>query len=137
MAQFGHIVMRTAGLLTLGVIVLNSEEDRTLGSTSGGRSRYLRAPGMVRHSPRGRLEARPLIALKTLGVLGLLTLLAIYRGEPETAEFPFLGSVEDWAWLRTGWWGILGLIGWAYLTVALVTLVLGRRREWLMGAWRS
>ena len=34
----------------------------------------------------------------------------------------------------SGWWGILGLIGWAYLTAALLTLALGRRREWLMGA---
>ena len=42
--------------------------------------------------------------------------------------------MADWAWLRTGWWGILGLIGWAYLTVSLLCLVLGKRREWLMGA---
>ena len=33
----------------------------------------------------------------------------------------------------TGWWGILGLIGWAYLTVSLLVLFLGERREWLMG----
>ena len=47
---------------------------------------------------------------------------------------PFLGHVATWAWLRTEWWGILGLIGWAYLTAAIIWLVLGRRREWLMGA---
>src|SRR5262249_35594393 len=58
----------------------------------------------------------------------------LYRRKPTTAEFPFYGPVEGWVWLQTGWWGILGLIGWAYLTVALLTLLLGRRREWLMGA---
>jgi heparan-alpha-glucosaminide N-acetyltransferase len=36
--------------------------------------------------------------------------------------------------MRPHWWGILGLIGWAYLTVGLLVLVLGFRREWLMGA---
>jgi predicted acyltransferase len=63
-----------------------------------------------------------------------VALLATFRGERGPAEFPIVGRVEDWAWLRTGWWGILGLIGWAYLTAALLTLALGRRREWLMGA---
>ena len=74
------------------------------------------------------------IALKALGVVGLMALLAIFRGERGPAEFPIVGRVEDWAWLRSGWWGILGLIGWAYLTAALLTLGFGRRREWLMGA---
>jgi predicted acyltransferase len=74
------------------------------------------------------------MSLKALGVLGLLALLAIYRRQPGPAQVPFWGTVENWTWLRTGWWGILGLIGWAYLTVSLLTLVLGRRREWLMGA---
>src|SRR5205807_6531629 len=61
-------------------------------------------------------------------------LLAIFRSEPGPAEVPFWGTVADWRWLRTGWWGILGLIGWAYLTVSLTMLVLGKRREWLMGS---
>jgi hypothetical protein len=61
-------------------------------------------------------------------------LLAIFRREPVTTELPIKGRVEDWVWLRSGWWGILGLIGWAYLTVGLLVLVLGWRREWLMGA---
>ena len=60
-------------------------------------------------------------------------LLAIFRGEPGPTEMPFWGTVERWVWLRTEWWGILGLIGWAYLTTAILWLVLGRRREWLMG----
>ena len=47
---------------------------------------------------------------------------------------PVLGRLEGWVWLQTGWWGILGLIGWAYLTVAVLTMILGRRREWLIGA---
>ncbi|HUT46574.1 MAG TPA: hypothetical protein VMX36_09830, partial [Sedimentisphaerales bacterium] len=41
---------------------------------------------------------------------------------------------SDTVWLRHSWWGILGLIGWAYLVTSLIYLVLGRRREWLIGA---
>ena len=47
---------------------------------------------------------------------------------------PFWGRVENWVWLRTEWWGILGLIGWAYLTTAIIWLIVGHRREWLMGS---
>jgi heparan-alpha-glucosaminide N-acetyltransferase len=67
-------------------------------------------------------------------MVGLVGLLAVFRSPTEPAELPFWGMVENWSWLRIGWWGILGLIGWAYLTVALLTLGLGKRREWLMGA---
>ena len=61
-------------------------------------------------------------------------MLAIYRREPVATELALGRHVEGWVWLRTEWWGILGLIGWAYLTVSILTLLLGRRREWLMGA---
>ncbi len=133
-AQFGHILIRSASLLILGVIELNSDEDHRLGSEIWATLAFIcvllawcvvpRVPGWKRNV---------LLALKIVGVLGLLGLLAIYRRSPHAAEVPLLGSFSNWAWLRIGWWGILGLIGWAYLTVALVTLVLGRRREWLMG----
>jgi hypothetical protein len=66
--------------------------------------------------------------------LGLIALLAFYRRGPVDAHLPFVGDVKGWVWLRTGWWGILGLIGWAWLTVSLLYLLMGQRREWLMGA---
>ena len=46
----------------------------------------------------------------------------------------FQGEVESWTWLRTQWWGILGLIGWSYLACALIYFVIGSRREWLVAA---
>jgi predicted acyltransferase len=132
--QLGHVLLRSAGLLVLGVIELNSDEDRTLGSNVWGTLAFICAILAWCVIPQGSgVKRSVLIALKTLGVLGLLVLLAIYRREPGTAEVPLLGSVSNWVWLRTGWWGILGLIGWAYLTVSLLVLLLGRRREWLMG----
>ena len=40
------------------------------------------------------------VTLKALGVVGLVVLLAIFRGERGPAEFPIVGRVENWAWLR-------------------------------------
>jgi hypothetical protein len=45
-----------------------------------------------------------------------------------------LFNPADTVWLRHSWWGILGLIGWAYLAASLVFLAVGHRREWLVGA---
>ena len=130
--QVGHVLLRTAGLLFMGVIVMNHEEDKSpralLWGTLAFACLILAWAGVP---AKGR---NVWIGLKVLGVVGLIALLAVFRGERGPAELPIWGRVEDWAWLRIGWWGILGLIGWAYVTVALLTLGLGRRREWLMGA---
>jgi heparan-alpha-glucosaminide N-acetyltransferase len=135
LAPLGHIFTRTAALLFMGVIELNRGDDRTLPRGLWGVFAYTVLILAWCSLPRERGWKRNLaLAVKALGGTGLVVLLAIYRRAPESAEIPFLGSVEGWVWLRTGWWGILGLIGWAYLTVGLLVLLLGSRREWLMGA---
>src|SRR5207248_2174416 len=134
-AQLVHVLTRTAGLLLMGVIELNRSHDRTLGSPWWGVLAYTALILAWCAVPRERGGRRGLVwAAKALGVAGLVVLLAVYRREPGPTEFPFWGRVEGWAWMRAGWWGILGLIGWAYLTVGLLVLLLGWRREWLMGA---
>jgi hypothetical protein len=37
--------------------------------------------------------------------------------------------------MRPAWWGILGLIGWAYLLVATLYLLVGNRLVWLSLLW--
>ncbi len=44
-----------------------------------------------------------------MGILGLIILAILYRS----------GSPENEEWMSTGWWGILGLIGWGYFVSAL------------------
>jgi len=51
--------------------------------------------------------------LQVSGIIILIVLAFLYKGESD-------GEVIG---LRTHWWGILGLIGWAYLTCALVYLL--------------
>jgi hypothetical protein len=134
-AQLAHVLVRTASLLLMGLIEFNSGDDRTLG---GPLWRLLAYTALILAwcAPVRKRGPRRLLVIvgKGLGLAGLLVLLAVYRREPGPAEIPFWGRIENWAWLRTGWWGILGLIGWAYGTVCLLVLLLGWRREWLMGA---
>jgi predicted acyltransferase len=134
-ALFGHILIRTAGLLLMGVIVYNSEDSQTCGQPLWGVLAFIAIILTWCDVPREHTARRTVLSnVKALGIAGLVVLLSLYRREPGTSEVPFLGRIGGWAWMRTGWWGILGLIGWAYLTVATLTLLLGRRREWLMGA---
>ena len=49
------------------------------------------------------------------GIVLLLVLAGIYRGNEESG------------WMSVQWWGILGLIGWAYLIASLLFQLLGRR----------
>lgn len=138
-ARLVHVLTRTATLLLMGLIELNGPHDRTIGAPLWRVLAYTAlilawcAVPLERNGKRGGKRSVVLTA-KALGIAGLLVLLAVYRQEPGPTEFPFWGRVENWAWLRAGWWGILGLIGWAYLTVGLLVLLLGWRREWLMGA---
>jgi predicted acyltransferase len=134
-AQLVHVLTRTAGLLLMGLIELNGPEDRTLGRPSWRVLAYTALILTWCALPRGRGGRRGLVlAAKAVGIAGLVVLLAVYRQEPASTQFPIWGRVEGWTWMRAGWWGILGLIGWAYLTAGLLVLLLGRRREWLMGA---
>jgi predicted acyltransferase len=137
LTQLGHILTRTAGLLFMGVIYINQDADQEqwLGKPLWGLLAFTaliltwcvvpKRPGWQRNL---------LLALKAVGIAGLIGLLAIFRREPTPTQVPFWGLVDNYAWLLPGWWEILGLIGWAYLAGAVVTLFLGRRREWLMGA---
>jgi heparan-alpha-glucosaminide N-acetyltransferase len=134
-AQLGHIAARTLGLLFMGLVQLNADGDRTLRGPLWELLAFTALICAWCSVPRERgMKRMILIALKAAGILGLIALLAIFRSTPRPTDVLLWGRIEDWAWLHTEWWGILGLIGWAYLTAALVWLVLGSRREWLMGA---
>ncbi|MFD0750926.1 DUF5009 domain-containing protein [Mucilaginibacter calamicampi] len=63
-------------------------------------------------------------ALQGIGVLLLLFLLAIYKSND-----------ADHPWLHFTWWGILGLIGWAYLYSALIFYFSGGKLWIQVFAW--
>ncbi len=116
-----HVLIRTVGLLIIGVFMVNSY------MAPDGAMRFpqlwivLMYVGVIltwNVVPRkpGRFRDR-IINLKIFGVLLLALLALVYKGGGEERAL-----IE----LQTSWWGILGLIGWAYL-VASICYILFRK----------
>ncbi len=131
--QLLHILSRTAALLLMGIVQFNAKADITLAPRCWELLAFVSVilawSGVPRIGDRKRLVFK---ALKGIGIFGLILLLIVYRREPVTATVLFYGEAPQWVWLQTGWWGILGLIGWAYLVSSLIYLVTGARPAWLM-----
>lgn len=116
-----HVLVRTASLLIIGVMMLNGGRvnaeltglNHSLWSILVLVFIFLVWNSYPDHSKYQKL----FFGLKLLGIAGLITMAVIFRsGEP--------GHV---LWLRTGWWGILGLIGWGYLVSSVSFLLVGER----------
>ncbi|QEH34560.1 hypothetical protein OJF2_31010 [Aquisphaera giovannonii] len=134
-ARLWHIATRTASLLLMGVMTEEYQQETTLGPRTWGLLGFTALLLAWCSLPREPGTRRKVFAwLKGIGIAGLVVLLAIYRQKPSSTSLAFYGRVENWTWMRAGWWGILGLIGWSYLAASLIVLLVGRRREWLMGA---
>jgi len=116
---FIHILLRTASLLLIGVFMLNSGR---LNSGLSGINRnlysilmYVSVSLIWNQYPENRKLKKLFLGLKVLGAIGLIGLATIFKaGEP--------GHIT---WFETGWWGILGLIGWGYLVAATASLLIG------------
>lgn len=123
-----HILVRTAGLMTLGIFMVNihgfNESVAPISRTVWELVMFLAAMLVWNvypsSTPQQTLRAR---VLRTTGIVVLVALAAIYRS----------GTAPDLQWLHTSWWGILGLIGWAYLTASAVYFVLGDEPAAMMG----
>jgi len=119
MKVFLHILLRTASLLLIGVFMLNSGR---LNSALTGISESLYSILMYisifliwNKYPENVKWQKLFLGLKILGIVGLGILAIIFKaGEP--------GHIT---WFVTGWWGILGLIGWGYFVAATASLLIG------------
>jgi len=126
---FGHVVIRTLSLLLIGVLMLNSGR---LNPELSGISENLWAILMYvsifliwNSYPENEKMKKLFLGLKILGIAGLVILAVVFRaGEP--------GNIS---WFETGWWGILGLIGWGYLVAASVYLLIGQRLWPTIAVW--
>ncbi len=119
-AILGHVLSRSFALLVMGIYAVNYEE-YTTGHTVLGKYAWLLIATIAFfviwfNYPEGWSEARKW-AFRLTGVLVLVVLAILYKG----------GTPEHPSWMRTHWYGILGLIGWAYLCGALLYLYIGDR----------
>jgi len=110
-----HIIIRSLSLLVIGVFMVNYE---TIHADSLAINKFLwcilMATGVFLIWTNWKKSPLPVkwhIPLQLAGQLLFVLLAVLYKG----------GETGD-IWMRTQWWGILGLIGWAYLLNALVFL---------------
>jgi heparan-alpha-glucosaminide N-acetyltransferase len=122
-----HILTRTLALLVIGVFMVNEESISDRGVLSPPLWTLLMYVGVIlvwNVLPRqpGRKRAL-MLALRGLGAALLIALALLYRGGGEP------GFIE----MRPQWWGILGLIGWAYLVACIVYAPLRRQMAGIVG----
>ena len=109
-----HILQRTLALILMGVFIYNGEAREMAGSEPLYILLYTLGFFLVWNMyPK---DWKPARWLQMAGCVLLLVLAATYR-------------TADGGLFRTGWWGILGQIGWAYLLCS-ATYLLARPRVW-------
>jgi len=121
-----HVLTRGAALLVIGVLMVSSEEARPDALLSPHLWNVLMTIGVILAwqelgpgEGRGRRRA-----LRLAGAALLVLLVFAFRSQEAT------GLIQ----IRPSWWGILGLIGWAYLVASAIYLLVGERPAVLAGA---
>jgi len=136
-----HVVIRTVSLLWIGILMVNETPDSVKMGWSGALWSTLMyfsavlAFCAIAPRPKAKNPAAPAkeyrilsTALRLLGLVLLAYLAFAFRGKDGhriIQLFPFS--------LHTQWYGILGLIGWAYLVGSLAFLAFRSNRTALLG----
>jgi heparan-alpha-glucosaminide N-acetyltransferase len=111
---FKHIALRSFGLIVIGLFMVNAESGYDAAAMSISMPLWTLLAFICvlliwSHYPK---TLSPTISLgaKLLGIAGLIMLWWMYKGPNDTG-------------MTTQWWGILGLIGWAYLMASSLFLI--------------
>jgi heparan-alpha-glucosaminide N-acetyltransferase len=112
-----HVLTRSLALIVIGVFMVNAEHGSAPGVLSPDWWNVVMTIAVllvwhVRPSPARGRQHRVLVFV---GLLLLVAVAFLYRSSAAT------GLIQ----LRPQWWGILGLIGWAYLVASSVYLLTG------------
>ncbi len=129
-----HILIRTLSLLLTGIMIVNGSPDsEKMGWSSSLWSTWMFLAAIFAFSSLtlpGRAQASRAITtvLRVIGFASLVFLAFTFRGR-DGHRIITLSPLS----LHHEWYGILGLIGWAYLVAALVFLVVRTDRTALLG----
>ena len=117
-----HIISRSVALIVMGIFLVNYSH-LSRESTPIAKEWWLilfTLGSMLTWLNYKRLKSLSTFQVKVLKVLGMVILIVL--------ALVFDAGIEGWFDLRPYWWGILGLIGWAYLLNASLYLFAGRNR---------
>lgn len=137
-----HVALRTLSLLAIGILMVNSEAGPNAARAGISKTAWaalLYAAAILafcsisprRDTPRARSFTYATIALRLLGAATLVWLALIYRTDRGGRLIAF-HSTWPLVTIRTQWYGILGLIGWAYLVASIVFLLFRTNRTALL-----
>lgn len=123
-----HIIVRTSGLLILGVLMVNigslNEETSGISKSLWMLLIFIGAILVWNNYPKAIGSKKNLfVSLRIAGIILLLYLTLIFRS----------GEIGKLNWLQTKWWEILGLIGWAYLISSSAYLLFRKNLTGLAG----
>ena len=126
----GHVLLRAFALLVMGVFIVNFENiNARLMPVSRQVWEILMIVGFFLiwniYPKSGFFEKIRPYWFQIAGVVLLIILAIIYKG----------GTFENPAWMKRHWWGILGLIGWAYLVSATIYIVSNGKLVWVVIGW--
>lgn len=125
---WSHILVRTLGLLIIGVFMVNTYVSGLNAAISLPLWSVLVCTSVIlvwRQMPRDAGTPKRIAwTLRVVGIMALIALALVYR----------VAEGESVYGMRPMWWGILGLIGWAYLTTCLVYTLTQGNLAGMMGA---
>jgi predicted acyltransferase len=135
----GHVILRSLALLAIGILMVNGESASSdTPGWSPERWSYtmflssIFAFAIISPPKASAASARFWrvfsMCLRVLGLVGMLYCALNFRGHDGKAILSFHPYH-----LRTSWYGILGIIGWAYFIAGSVYLVFRGRRTALLG----
>jgi predicted acyltransferase len=122
-----HILVRTISLLIIGVFMVNTEYMSDQGVLSPALWGLFMYTGVILVWKQPTQDQNRFFSLnkilKISGIVILIIMTILYRGQGEPGLFE----------MRPHWWGIIGLIGWAYLISGLVLLIFRKNITAMMG----
>jgi len=125
-----RVVVRSASLLFVGVIMVNSSS-YSARATGMSKSLWFLSAMLavvvlwnIYPTDAPKAKQRLFLGLRIFAGLVLAGLVVVFRGE---------NGAKEIVWLQHSWWGILGLIGWAYLVCCLAYLAFRGSSVALMG----
>jgi len=136
---FGHVSIRTLSLLLIGILMVHETPDSTELGWSGHWwtvLMYLSAmaafcsisPSAPTTGSKSKAWRNIIFCIRLAGLATLVWLAFAFRG-PNGQTIITLAPLR----LDTEWYGILGLIAWAYLVASLVFLIFGKNRTAILG----
>jgi hypothetical protein len=122
-----HVLLRSMALLVMGVFLVNGE---SFNAEATGIAENLWYPLcclsfiLIWNSYPDSMKRSIVWVLRAVGIITLVLLSIIYRGGEEGNQY-----------FAPHWWGILGLIGWAYLVSGLITVFARNNFYVILGGW--